>query len=56
MFLPSLIKAAESTFEVHPFKSIYNPGTTPQHSELYYLADNTVVFGSEYSLYKYAVV
>lgn len=56
ILLASLVKAVQSTFAVHPFKSIYKPGATPQHSQLYYLADNTMVFESEDSLYNYAVL
>ncbi|KAG8163797.1 hypothetical protein KVR01_007094 [Diaporthe batatas] len=55
-FLASLVKAARSTFGVHPFKSIFNPGTIPQHTELYDLADYIVVFESEASSYKEAVL
>lgn len=55
-FLASLVKTAESTFGNHPFKSIFNPGATPQHVELYDSADYIVVFESEASSYNDAVL
>jgi hypothetical protein len=55
-FLASLLKTARSTFGVHPFKSIFNPGATPQHIELYDSADYVVVFESEASSYNDAVL
>lgn len=55
-FLASLVKTAESTFGIHPFKSIFNPGATPEHVELYDSADYIVVFESEASSYNEAVL
>lgn len=55
-FLASLVKAAQSTFGGRPFKSIFNPGATPEHVELYDSADYIVVFESEASSYNEAVL
>lgn len=55
-FLASLVKTAQSTFGDHPFQSIFNPGATPQHLELYDSADYIVVFESEASSYNDAVL
>lgn len=55
-FLASLVKTAKSIFGEHPFKSIFNPGTTPESVELYNSADYIVVFESEASSYNDAVL
>ncbi|KAK7735760.1 hypothetical protein SLS63_003718 [Diaporthe eres] len=55
-FLASLVKAAQSTFGDRPFQSIFNPGATPEHIELYDSADYIVVFESEASSYNEAVL
>lgn len=55
-FLASQVEAAKSTFGDHPFKSIFNPGTTPESTELYDSADYIVVFESEASSYNDAVL
>lgn len=55
-FLASQVKAARSTFGDHPFKSIFNPGATPESVKLYDSADYIVVFESEASSYDDAVL
>lgn len=55
-FLALLVKTAKSIFGGHPFKSIFNPGTTPESIELYNSADYIVVFESEASSYDDAVL
>lgn len=55
-FLASLVNDAKSIFGNHPFKSIFNPGATPEHVELYDSADYIVVFESEASSYNDAVL
>lgn len=55
-FLASLVQYAKSVFGDHGFMSIFNPGATPQHIELYDSADYIVVFESEASSYSDTVL
>ncbi|KKY31339.1 putative cell surface spherulin 4-like protein [Diaporthe ampelina] len=50
-FLALLVKCAKSAFDDYHYKSIFNPGATPQHIELYDSADYIVAFESETSSY-----
>lgn len=55
-FLASLVETAKSTFGDHPFKSIFNPGATPESIKLYDSAEYIVVLKSEASSYDDAVL
>lgn len=55
-FMQSLVESAKSAFGTHQFISMFNPGSTVEHSEYWTLADYNVIFEDDASAYSDSVL